>query len=81
MDEKAVIFEIQRLKDEIERNRNDLLTARGFIRSAEPFRTSEGIAQWKALQPEERDKYDQAARGTDLQGSGIFFLGYRQKTT
>lgn len=80
MDEKETIFELQRLKEETERNRNNLLFARGWVRSAEPQRSSAGVSLWEALAPEEKDKYEQAARGTGLPGSGIFFLGYRQKT-
>jgi hypothetical protein len=78
MDEKETIFEIQRLKLEIEKKRNDLLNSRGFFRSAEPQRSRDGAALWEALPPEEKEKYNQAAKGMGLPGSGLFFLGYRE---
>lgn len=79
LDEKKIVSEIRRLKDEMDKNRNDLLAARGFTRSAEPSGTSEGIALWNQLDPETQKRYDRAAAGTGLPGSGIFFLGYREK--
>jgi hypothetical protein len=79
MDEKATVFEIQRLKEEMDINRNILLNGRGFFRSENVQTSREGIALWEALPPEEKDKYDKASGGTGLPGSGIFFLGYREK--
>jgi hypothetical protein len=79
MDEKETVFEIQRLKLEIEKKRNDLLNSRGFFRSAEPQRSRDGASLWEALPSEEKEKYNRAAKGTGLPGSGLFFLGYRPK--
>jgi hypothetical protein len=80
MDENQTIAEITRLRNQAEESINTLLNSRGFYRTAEPQTTSAGIALWVALSPEQKDKYEKAARGTGIPGPGLFFKGYREET-
>jgi hypothetical protein len=79
-EEQGFLNEMNRLKNESDRNRHELLRLRGFVKTG-PVQTSrEGIALWEALPQEQKDRYNNAAKGLTVPGSGLFFMGYREKT-
>jgi hypothetical protein len=80
MDEKELMAEIQRLRTEEDEYRDALLNLRGFFRTEPPKTSSEGVAAWNQLLPNEKTMYEHAAKGTGIPGPGLFFLGYRKKT-
>jgi hypothetical protein len=79
MDENQLMAEIQRQRVEMDANRNELFNSRGYYRTALPITSSEGLTQWNQLSPEEKAKYEHAARGSGIPGATLFFSGYRQK--